>query len=274
MVKDMSDEDRDTYDHAPSAFWRGLVTAIMLITIVALVVVAAAMLLPHAGRAGDYGEYSGQSWAERAMNEGFRVRGKPQYQPYQNDSYSYGYRDRYSAGNHRITPRVAPHSHPHHRERGYSRVTHTHPVVVYKTHTHHYRPRYTHPRYVRHYYHWRPHYHRPHWTRWQEYAAPRYAWVKVPLYSRDGHRVPERYRWDPDIRAAWERGYASGRRDDRGYGDDLHYYRSWDRDWSELDRLARRGYMEQDRIPSKAIDCKPPVKIWGESRLTHANAQK
>lgn len=217
-----------------------------------LIALLAILIMTGKVHAGDYGEYSGQSWAERAMSGDYsRVRGKPQYQPYGSDGY---YRDRYSAGNHRV--RIAPHSHPHHRERGYSSVVHTHEV----THKHVYRPRYTHPRYTRHYYHWRPHY-RPHYARWQQYA-----WVKVPLYSSYGYRgdprdldIPERYRFDPDIRALWERE----RREHLirlGYRDEFrepHYYRARDR---YDDREDRR-------------DCKPPLKHFGETRMREDSAK-
>jgi hypothetical protein len=219
--------------------------------VVILIYLVAITVWTTAARAGGYGEYSGQSWAERAMSgDHSRVRGKPQYEPgggYYREHY---HGDRYSRGNHRI--RTERHSHPHHRERGYSRVTHTHPV----THTHYYRPRYTHPRYTRHYYHWRPH-HRPEYRRWQQYA-----WVKVPLYSSHGYRgdprdldIPERYRFDPDIRALWERERRA-HLIRRGYHDEFrepHYYRARDR--------------HDDRDDDRRRDCKPPLTHYGETRM-------
>jgi hypothetical protein len=211
--------------------------------VVILIYLIAITVWTTGARAGGYGEYSGQSWAERAMSgDHSRVRGKPQYEPggygYHRERYHH---DRYSPGHHRISPRVMPHSHPHHRERGYSRVTHTHPVPV--THTHYYRPRHVHPRYTRHYYHWRPHY-RPEYRRWQQYA-----WVKVPLYSngyRDGRvhdlDVPERYRFDPDIRQIWER--------------------------ERREHLARLGYRDERRERYDGEErCKPPLKHFGETRM-------
>ena len=218
--------------------------------VVILIYLVAITVWTTAARAGGYGEYSGQSWAERAMSgDHSRVRGKPQYEPGGGYYREHSHGDRYSRGNHRI--KVHPHSHRHHRERGYSSVTHVHEVA----HRHVYRPRYTHPRYTRHYAHWRPSY-RPHWTRWQEHAAPRYAWVKVPLYSRDGHRVPERYRWDPDVRAAWERGYRDARREAR-YEDGPRY-----------------GYRDdpRDRYEGRR-DCKPMLKHFGETRLKEDSAK-
>lgn len=219
------------------------IAAATLLTVLALLIGTGSV------RAGDYGEYHGQSWAERAMSGDYsRVRGKPQYSPggYNDSGY---YRDRYSPG-HRI--RTERHSHPHHRERGYSRVTHTHPV----THTHYYRPRYTHPRYTRHYYHWRPH-HRPRYARWQQYA-----WVKVPLYSAHGYRgdldIPERYRFDPEIRRIWEREYREHLIRRLGYRDERPLYGYRDARYEE--REDRR-------------ECKPPLKHFGETRMREDSAK-
>lgn len=224
----------------------------------ALLTLLTVLILSGTVYAGDYGEYHGQSWAERAMSgDHSRVRGKPQYEPYGSYHREGYYRDRYSAGNHRISPRVAPHSHPHHRERGYSRVTHTHMVPV--THTHYYRPRYTHPRYTRHYYHWRPQY-RPRYERWQQYA-----WVKVPLYSSYGYRsdldIPERYRFDPEIRRIWEREYREHLLRRIGYREDYRRYGYRD---DPRDRYDDR----EDRR-----DCKPPLKHFGETRLREDSAK-
>lgn len=252
-------EAEDDFDSATSRVGRTLGLT-LIVTLLALCAFFGFLFFSQpAARAGEYGEYHGQgSWAERAFSDSHsRVRGKPQYEP-----YSGGYsRDEYSAGNHRVYPRnVAPHSHRHHRERGYSRVTHTHPVVVMKTHTHVYRPRYVHPRYTHHYRRWRPHYHYAH-RPWQEHAWRRYVTVRVPI-DRYGNVVPGHgYRLD-DYRDPRDRERFS------------YAYQDERARWSEVDRLARRGYMEQDRIPSKAIDCKPPVKLWGESRVTQKKAKE
>jgi hypothetical protein len=258
-------EAEDDFDSAPNRLGRALGLG-LIVTLLALCAFFGFLFFSQpAARAGEYGEYPGQGrdphWASKAFGDsGVRIRGKPQYEPYssyQSDSPSYGHHhhgDRYSRGNHRI--KVQPHSHPHHRERGYSSVVHTHAV----THKHVYRPRYTHPRYTHHYRRWRPSYHYHH-RPWQEHAWRRYVTVRVPI-DRYGNVIPGHgYRLDDY-------------RDPRDRERFAHAYQDERARWHEVDRLARRGYMEQDRIPSKSIDCKPPVKLWGESRVTQANAKK
>lgn len=214
--------------------------AATLLTVLALLIATGAV------RAGDYGEYQGQSWAERAMSgDHSRVRGKPQYAP---GGYDSGYyRDRYSPG-HRI--RTERHSHPHHRERVYSRVTHIHPV----THTHYYRPRYTHPRYTHHYRRWRPHYHYTH-RPWQERAWQRYITVSVPV-DRYGNILPG-YGYRPD-------DYRDPR--DRAYFERIRH-----------EELSRRSYgyrpEYRDRYDEDRRDCKPPLKHFGETRMREDSAK-
>jgi hypothetical protein len=216
--------------------------------VVILIYLVAITVWTTAARAGGYGEYSGQSWAERAMSgDHSRVRGKPQYEPgggYYREHY---HGDRYSRGNHRI--RTERHSHPHHRERGYSRVTHTHPV----THTHYYRPRYTHPRYTHHYRRWRPQYHYAH-RPWQEHAWRRYVTISVPI-DRYGQIIPGHgYRSDD---------YRDPR--DRAYFERIRH-----------DELARRGYGYRDDPRDRyegSRDCKPVLKHFGETRMREDSAK-
>jgi len=217
--------------------------AATLLTVLALLIATGTV------HAGDYGEYPGQGdrhWASRAFDEtGVRVRGRHQYQPggYSDSGY---YRDRYSPG-HRI--RAERHSHPHHRERGYSRVTHIHPV----THTHYYRPRYTHPRYTHHYRRWRPHYHYTH-RPWQERAWQRYITVSVPV-DRYGNILPG-YGYRPD-------DYRDPR--DRAYFERIRH-----------EELSRRsyGYRDdpRDRYEGRR-DCKPVLKHFGETRMRQDSAK-
>jgi hypothetical protein len=216
--------------------------------VVILIYLVAITVWTTAARAGGYGEYSGQSWAERAMSgDHSRVRGKPQYEPgggYYREHY---HGDRYSRGNHRI--KVQPHSHRHHRERGYSSVTHVHEVA----HRHVYRPRYTHPRYTHHYRRWRPQFHYAH-RPWQERAWQRYVTIRVPI-DRYGQIIPGHgYRSDD---------YRDPR--DRAYFERIRH-----------EELARRGYGyrddPRDRYEGRR-DCKPVLKHFGETRMREDSAK-
>jgi hypothetical protein len=222
--------------------------------VVILIYLVAITVWTTAARAGGYGEYSGQSWAERAMSgDHSRVRGKPQYEPgggYYREHY---HGDRYSRGNHRI--KVQPHSHRHHRERGYSSVTHVHEVA----HRHVYRPRYTHPRYTHHYRRWRPQFHYAH-RPWQERAWQRYVTIRVPI-DRYGQIIPGHgYRSD-DYRDPRDRAYFERIRHEelarRGYG-----YRDDPRD--------RYGYQSDDR-PRR--ECRAPITHYGETRMGEEEAK-
>jgi hypothetical protein len=253
-------EAEDDFDSAPNRLGRALGLG-LIVTLLALCAFFGFLFFSQpAARAGEYGEYPGQGrdphWASKAFGDsGVRIRGKPQYEPYssyQSDSPSYGHHhhgDRYSRGNHRI--KTAPHSHPHHRERGYSSVVHTHAV----THKHVYRPRYTHPRYTHHYRRWRPEY-RYEYRPWQERAYRRYVTIRVPL-DRYGQIIPGHgYRAD-DYRDPRERQYFESR---RAY-------------WSDRYGQGYRDDPRDRRYPGQR-DCKAPVTHYGETRATKTEAIK